>query len=59
MVWVMKKQIKGKNYLYLYKTKWVNGKPKSVFIKYLGSANNLTDANIKKAKEEAEDTQHG
>lgn len=58
MVWIMKKQIKGETYLYLYKSRWVNGKPKNVFLRYLGPARNFSEPEIKKAKKEANDAQH-
>lgn len=51
-MWVMTKRLKGKEYLYLYKTKWVKGRPKSIFIRYLGPKGDVTDDYIARCKRE-------
>ncbi len=37
MAYLLKKKVKGKIYFYIAESKWVNGKPKVVSQKYLGS----------------------
>ena len=54
-MWVMTKKIKGREYLYLYKSKWENGKPRNKFIKYLGAKNQYTDKKLTKIVREEED----
>ncbi|MFC2154342.1 hypothetical protein ACFLRC_02530 [Candidatus Altiarchaeota archaeon] len=51
---MMTKKIKGRDYLYLYKTKWVNGKPKSKFVRYLGPKDSVDDEHIQKYIREEE-----
>lgn len=48
-MWVMKKKIKGKEYLYLYKSKWIDGKPVSIFVKYLGPKDKVTSETMEKS----------
>ncbi|MFH1721694.1 MAG: hypothetical protein ABH950_03705 [Candidatus Altiarchaeota archaeon] len=54
LMWVMNKKLKGREYLYLYKTKWVKGKPKSKFVRYIGPKKSVTKTFIDKCKKEEE-----
>lgn len=51
-MWVMTKRLKGREYLYLYKSKWVAGKPKNVFVRYLGPKAEVSDVDIQRAKQQ-------
>ena len=54
-MWVMVKKIKGREYLYLYKSVWRGGKPRNQFIRYLGPKQKISEEAIKKLiKEEKE-----
>ena len=44
----MTKEIKGKEYLYLYKSVWEKGRPRNKFIKYLGPKEKYSKKEIKK-----------
>lgn len=46
-MFVMKKKIKGREYLYLYKCVWRDGRSRNVFVRYLGPANHYTDSEIR------------
>lgn len=46
-MWVMTKKIKGREYLYLYKTVWRDGRPKSQYVKYLGGKNRYSEDLLK------------
>lgn len=54
-MWIMTKTVKGRDYMYLYKTVWEGGKPKSKFVRYLGSKDILTKPELKKIIKEAEE----
>lgn len=45
-MWVMKKKIKGNVYLYLYKSLWINGKPVSKYVRYLGPKDKVNKARL-------------
>ena len=47
----MRKKIKGREYLYLYKCVWRDGRSRNVFVRYLGPASRYTDSEIKRAAE--------
>ena len=53
-MWVMTKRIKGREYLYLYKTVWREGRAKSIFVKYLGLKERLDTNKIKEIIEKVE-----
>jgi hypothetical protein len=46
-MWAMTKKIKGQHYVYAYRTEWKNGRPKSIYVEYLGPKDQLTDQEIK------------
>ena len=52
-MFVMKKTIKGREYLYLYKCVWRNGRSRNVFVRYLGPADRYTDSEIRGVLEDA------
>ncbi|MFH1835655.1 MAG: hypothetical protein ABH851_05660 [Methanobacteriota archaeon] len=51
-MWIMTKTIKGREYLYLYKSVWERGRPRNKFVRYLGPAVKYTDREIKKIIED-------
>ena len=53
-MWVMVKKIKGREYLYLYKSVWRGGKPRNQFIRYLGPKQTLSKEKIKAIIDEEE-----
>ena len=55
MAYIMKKRIKGRTYYYLAKTQRVNGKPRIVWQKYLGSADKIKEKLLEAKKEYLED----
>ena len=50
-MWIMKKKIRGKNYLYLYKSEWVNKKPISKFVRYIGQEDKYAEGQLDKVIE--------
>ena len=54
-MWVMTKTLKGREYLYLYKSVWERGRPRNKFIKYLGPKESISEREVKRIiKEEKE-----
>ena len=51
-MWIMKKKIRGKNYLYLYKSEWRNKKQISKFVRYIGPEDKYTEGQLDKVIEE-------
>jgi hypothetical protein len=54
-MWVMVKKIKGREYVYLYRSVWRDGRPRNQFIRYLGPKDTLSEQEVKriiKAEEE-------
>ncbi|MFH0860208.1 MAG: hypothetical protein V1921_03310 [Candidatus Altiarchaeota archaeon] len=43
----MTKTIRGREYLYLYKTSWVAGRPKSEYVRYLGPKAGFTEDELR------------
>ena len=50
----MRKNIKGREYLYLYKSVWRDGRSRNVFIRYLGPAERLTEPEIRRVIKDEE-----
>jgi len=47
-MWVMKKKIRGRTYLYLYKSVWESGRPRNKFIRYIGPEESISEQAVKK-----------
>lgn len=58
-MWVMTKTLKGREYLYLYKSVWERGRPRNKFIKYLGPKDQYTGRQIKKLIQEEKSKLNG
>lgn len=54
-MWVMEKKIKGREYLYLYKSVWENGKPRNKFVRYIGPKEKIPTEEVKRMVKESED----
>lgn len=64
-MYVVSKEIKGHTYLYLYVTRWVKGdskgkgRPKKMYVKYLGKPGRFTDEQIKEIMAEEQKRLNG
>lgn len=38
-MYIVKKKIKGLDYLYIYKSQWRDGKPRNIYVDYIGPDN--------------------
>jgi len=51
----MTKKIKGREYLYAYETKWVSGRPRNIYVDYLGPKEALTGRQVAEKIKELEE----
>ncbi|GAG19588.1 unnamed protein product, partial [marine sediment metagenome] len=55
MAYILKKRIKGRTYYYLAESQRVNGSPRIVWQKYLGTADRIKEKLLESKKEYIED----